>query len=80
MVWTYVLQFDGGRLYVGLTKNMARRMEEHARRQSPSTARFSGTPQLIYKRAFASYQEARAHEKFLKSGAGRDQLRLSVRT
>ena len=78
-VWAYVLQFDGGHLYVGMSKDLSRRLEEHIRRQSPSTRRFTGIPRVIYQKEFSSYTEARAHEKFLKSGAGR-QLLESVRT
>jgi putative endonuclease len=78
-VWTYVVQFEGGHCYVGLSKDLGRRLEEHARRQSPSTRRFAGTPRLIYQKEFSSYVEARSHEKFLKSGAGR-RLLESVRT
>jgi len=79
-VLTYALEFAGGEIYVGLTKDMARRLEEHRRRQSPSTRRFTGEPRVIYQREFTSYAAARTHERFLKSGAGRRQLQASVRT
>ena len=79
VIWTYVLQFEDGTTYVGLTKDLKRRLEEHRRRQSPSTRRFSGAFRVIYQNAFPMYREARVHEKYLKSGGGRKLLE-SVRT
>jgi predicted GIY-YIG superfamily endonuclease len=69
MVQVYVIEFECGSLYVGLTRNLPRRMEEHQRRQSPSTRRFPGGFKLIYPRAFESYAQARQHEKLLKARA-----------
>jgi len=77
-VWVYALEFEGGSIYVGFTKDLTRRMAEHRRRQSPSTRRLPAQFKLIYQQAFESYAEARQHEKFLKTGRGR-QLLLSVR-
>jgi putative endonuclease len=77
-VWVYALEFEGGSNYVGLTKDLSRRMAEHRRRQSPSTRRLHGPFRVIYQQAFGSYAEARQHEKFLKSGRGR-QLLQSLR-
>jgi len=74
-VWVYALEFEGASIYVGLTKDLTRRMEEHRRRQSPLTRRLLGQFKLIYQQAFESYAEARQHEKFLKSGRGRQLLR-----
>jgi predicted GIY-YIG superfamily endonuclease len=74
-VVVYVLRSETGQLYVGLTKDLSRRLTEHARRQSPSTRRLQGKLELIYSRDFSTYAEARGHEKFLKSGAGRKLLR-----
>jgi putative endonuclease len=71
VVRVYALRFEDGAIYVGLTKDVDRRMEEHSRRQSPSTRRFSGDFNLIYTKEFKDYVTARQHEKYLKSGAGR---------
>ena len=79
VIWTYVLQFEDGTTCAGLTKDLKRRLEEHRRRQSPSTRRFSGASRVIYQNAFPTYREARAHEKCLKLGAGHLFLQ-SVRT
>jgi len=78
-VTVYALRFDSGQLYVGLSKDISRRLDEHARRQSPSTKRFTGDFNLVYTRSFPTYVEARSHEKYLKSGAGR-KLLAGIRT
>ena len=74
-VVVYGLRSETGQLYVGLTKDLPRRLTEHARRQSPSTRRLQGALELIYRREFSNYAQARRHEKFLKSGAGRSFLK-----
>jgi putative endonuclease len=78
-VCVYALRFADETIYVGLTKDLSRRQEEHRRRQSPSTLRFNGEFRLIYHKWFSSYADARRHEKYLKSGRGRQFLK-SVRT
>jgi putative endonuclease len=78
-VVVYALRFHDGALYVGITKDLQRRTREHERRQSPSTRKLTGSFEIIYQRAFASYSEARSHEKYLKSGGGRKFLE-SART
>jgi predicted GIY-YIG superfamily endonuclease len=78
-VTVYALQFENGAIYVGMTKDLQRRLEEHRRRQSPSTRRLPATFEAIHRTEFSSYESARKHEIYLKSGAGRKLLQ-SVRT
>jgi putative endonuclease len=73
-VVVYAIRFENGEIYVGMTDDLDRRMTEHRRRQSPSTRRFRGGFEIIYQATFPDYRQARAHEKFLKSGAGRSLL------
>ena len=70
-ITVYALRFAGGEIYVGLTKDLSRRLEEHERRQSPSTKRLKGAFRVIYQQSFPTYAQARVQEKYLKSGAGR---------
>ncbi|HAB14812.1 MAG TPA: endonuclease [Verrucomicrobiales bacterium] len=70
-VTVYVLRFEAGELYVGLTSNLERRLAEHQRRQSPSTLRLKGNFTVVHQEVLADYRTARSREKFLKSGAGR---------
>jgi putative endonuclease len=74
-VTTYALRFHSGEIYVGMTSDLGRRLEEHRRRQSPSTKKFVGEFEVIYTREYPDYQQARSHEKYLKSGAGRQILK-----
>jgi putative endonuclease len=78
-VTVYALRFESGEIYIGMSSDLGRRLEEHRRRQSPSTRRFKGSFDVIYQREFPGYAEARSHEKFLKSGAGRRTLGASGR-
>ena len=77
-VTVYALRFETGPIYIGLTKDLPRRLEEHRRRQSPSLKRCQGDFTVIYQKSFPDYRTARSHETFLKSGAGR-RLLTSVR-
>ena len=77
LITIYALKFASGEVYVGMTKDLTRRMEEHRRRQSPSTRRFQGEFELIYQKHFTDYLQARRHEKFMKSGAGRTLLKIA---
>jgi predicted GIY-YIG superfamily endonuclease len=70
-VTVYAIAFDAGPIYVGMASDMTRRLGEHRRRQTRSLRRLEGAFRLIYRRRFGSYAEARRHEKFMKSGAGR---------
>ena len=78
-VWVYALRFEDGAIYVGMTNNLNRRMTEHRRRQSSSTRRLTGDFKVVYQKSFADHAQARVHEKYMKSGGGR-QLLKSVST
>jgi predicted GIY-YIG superfamily endonuclease len=78
-VTVYALRFDSGEIYVGMTSDLSRRIEEHRRRQSPSTRHFLGEFALLQTREFPDHKQARLHEKYLKSGAGRRALAASGR-
>jgi len=78
-VIVYVLRShrDGG-LYIGLTTNIRRRLEEHNRGYQRSTK--SRRPfDVMLTEEFASLQEAREREKQHKTGAGREALRRLLR-
>lgn len=60
--------------YVGITNNIARRLEEHNKGRSIFTRRFMPW-KLIYEESFLTRKEARMREKYLKSAAGRKLLK-----
>ncbi|MBM3231012.1 GIY-YIG nuclease family protein [Candidatus Peregrinibacteria bacterium] len=61
-------------IYVGLTINLSRRIYQH-QSGSERTTRSYRPFKLIYIEEFATRQEARSREKYLKSGAGKEWLK-----
>ena len=79
MIFVYVLQseFDSG-LYIGMTGNLRRRLEEHKRGESLSTK--GRRPwKLIYYEAYLLESDAEGREMCLKSGSGRRFLDKQLR-
>ena len=76
MYYVYILlSSKNGKLYKGLTKDLRRRVAEHNSGQEKSTK--NGVPwTLIYYEAFANKTDARREELFLKSGKGRERLKI----
>jgi putative endonuclease len=62
-------------IYVGLTDNVERRVSQHNNGYERTTKPYAPF-KLIYWEKFNSRQEARQKEKFLKSGVGKEQLKL----
>jgi len=71
MVTVYVLK--GSKRYVGITNDLNRRLEEHKRKSSKGS-QVIGEFRLIYTKEFPDHKSAREHEKYLKSGSGREFL------
>ena len=77
--WVYVLEsLTNGRLYVGTTTRLARRLREHNAGHTKSTAG-ARSYRLLTKERFNNHCEARIREKFLKSGQGRQFIREHIR-
>lgn len=75
-VYVYVLRSSGtGKRYVGISKFKLKRLRQHQRGQSVAT-RSKGPWVEIMREGFDGYAEARAREKFLKSGIGREWLEV----
>jgi len=70
----YVLQsLASGRLYIGHTNDLERRLHEHATGQSAYT-RGRGPWELIYQVSFSSRSEAVRHELWLKGLKSRTRI------
>lgn len=66
MFYVYVLKISkGGRIYIGYTSDLTRRMSEHQKKQSKYTAS-RGPAKLVYYEAYASEKDARKREVNLK--------------
>jgi putative endonuclease len=61
-------------IYVGLTDNLERRIQEHNHGKGRSTKPYAPF-QLIYSEKVGSREEARIREKYLKSGSGKEFLK-----
>lgn len=73
MYYTYIIKSDNSdAFYTGISDNPLRRLLEHNRGQVETTK--SKRPwSVVYTEAFTSRSRARVREKFLKSGAGREE-------
>ena len=65
-------------IYVGLTNNLTRRLQEHKNGHSKYTKKFKNI-ELFYFKGLASYKTARAYEKKLKSGYGKEFLKKELK-
>ena len=66
MAWTYILRGASGRLYIGSTENLERRIAEHRRGSNHTTRRFGSSVELVAARKLPSISEARKLEIALK--------------
>jgi len=73
MITLYVIKGDKGKRYIGITNDLNRRLEEHRCKHSKA-GQIIGDFCLIHTERFPDYKTARAREKFLKSGQGREWL------
>ncbi|MCF8214677.1 MAG: GIY-YIG nuclease family protein [Chitinophagaceae bacterium] len=75
MVIVYVIRsYKDGRFYVGMTKDLGRRIQEHESGKTKSTKGFRPW-KLIFTENFPSFSEARKREKYLKSGSGKEYIK-----
>jgi putative endonuclease len=75
MLYTYVIRsISRNYMYVGITNNSDRRINEHNRGYNATTKPYAPFV-LIFSREFNSRPEARAYERYLKSGLGREFLK-----
>lgn len=65
--WVYILSSYSRTLYVGVTNDLQRRVQQHKTKQVPGfTARYNVT-RLVHSEAFSSVNDAIAREKQIKS-------------
>ena len=75
MYTVYALQFcNSGRIYVGFTNDLNRRLAEHKRGHTKSTKN-RGDYLLVYTEECSDRVTARTREKYWKSGFGKEQLK-----
>ena len=65
--WVYILSSNTRTIYVGVTNDLERRVQEHKSKQVPGfTARYN-VSQLVYSEVFSDVHDAIAREKQIKS-------------
>lgn len=75
LYYTYVQQSKkDGKWYTGFTDNLRKRFKQHNNNKVPAT-KGGGPFILIYYESCLNEQDARAREKFLKSGMGKRYLK-----
>ncbi len=65
MYYVYLLKDDEGKLYIGFTNDLRRRMNEHDMKKTYTTRRMN-EPKLIYYEAYNNEESAQLREKKLK--------------
>jgi len=61
-------------IYVGLTSNLDARLLRHNKGYERTTKPYAPF-ELIYSKGFGTRSKARVHEKYMKSGVGKEYLR-----
>ncbi|MSU46651.1 MAG: GIY-YIG nuclease family protein [Lacunisphaera sp.] len=64
--YVHMLRGASGRHYIGMTSDLARRIEQHLNGHTHTTKRLGGGLQLVASKAFDTRAEAAAIEKKLK--------------
>ena len=71
MWYIYVLKCGkDGKMYTGCTGNLRKRLRQHEKGENSSTKN-RGPFTLVYYEASSNEEDARAREKYLKSGMGK---------
>jgi len=73
----YILRNQRGKLYIGQTNNLDKRLTEHNELGNGYTSKFRPWT-LIHAEYFTSRKEIMAREKYLKTSAGRDWIKKNI--
>ena len=77
-IFLYIIRgISSGKNYVGITKNLERRLKEHRSGQTKG-GQVIGDFQLLHTEEFIDYETAREREIFLKSGQGRQWINKAI--
>lgn len=74
---TYILVSDEGYHYTGHAADLDVRLDRHRKKTTHFTKKGTNW-RVIYSKEFATRSEAMKHEKWLKSGVGREWLKANV--
>ena len=74
MWYAYAIICDDGSIYKGHTDNIDRRYKEHCNGFGAVHTKRHKPIRIIYTKEFCTQSEAIRHEKYLKTGSGREML------
>ena len=77
MYTVYVLQNSDGKLYIGQTADLEKRLQEHNETGEGYTSKYKPW-QLLWSKSFLTRKESMREERYLKTGAGRDWIKKSI--
>ena len=75
MFTVYVLKNGDGKIYIGQTNDLVRRIEQHNRKPKRGYTKNNGPFSVVWCEIFSTRAEAMRREKNLKSGQGREWLK-----
>ena len=75
--YVYIIKNLKGKIYIGQTYNLKKRVEEHNTTGFGYTSKFRPW-KLIHSEIFSTRQKAIIREKYLKTGAGRDWIKINI--
>ena len=79
MFFVYILQNDIDKINIGQTNNLDSRLDRHNSNQCKFTKN-KGPWRIIFSESFETRSEAMNREKFLKSGKGREWIKINVKS
>jgi putative endonuclease len=79
MYTVYVLQDRSGKIYKGVTNDLARRFREHSSKNGSRTTSMMDNLKIVYQEGFDTFTKARAREVYFKTAAGRKFLKKHMR-
>lgn len=78
MYWVYVIKNREGKIYIGQTKDIEKRILYHNKGWSRYTKK-KGDWEIVLKEGYNSRREAIKREKELKTGRGREYIKTKMR-
>ena len=70
MFTVYILKSSDGKLYKGVTSNLARRLKEHISGHTITTSKMRDL-EVVHTEIYATFKDARKREVYLKTATGR---------
>jgi putative endonuclease len=78
MAWVYIIKTTSGKYYVGSTRDIEKRIEQHDRKQTFTTKRL-GVQDVVLTQEYPIIQQARSVERQIKNLKRRDYIDKMVK-